>query len=566
MSHRRVRPAALAALALLATYVVLGFLVADPRGYLGTDTGGKVATFRAMEDGGRLDPAVGYWAEADDPEGDLHPLFYTARFGDRWVNVTTLPALYAGYPLYRLGGYRAALLVPMVGAVVAALAARALARRLRPTFSGWWAFALAGLASPVTIYALDFWEHTWGVALMGWGAVVALDLARSSSRSAAGTGAVAGLLFGAAATLRTEALVYGAIIVAVALGARVATDRRVRPALLAGGAAVAGVAVPVVANLAVERAVLGDALRSDRARAALGAAGSGGANRVEEALVTLFGIAPDLAPATWLAGALIGVGVAAVVAVVTRTPPTPSVRRIAATTGGVVLVLYLARASSGLGFVPGLVASTPLAAAGLLAPARLTAGRMVLAFALLPLPVVWAFQYTGGALPQWGGRYILLSGFLLATAGVTVLEDATVRARAGGAALAAAVTVFGLGWLAVRADGVAEVGRQVAGERGPVVFRLAHLARELGGFYSAERRWLTATTDAEAERAAAIAAAADPDGPVVFVDRADRPNRPPAGWVVTGKRVVAFAGGVEIRLVSARPRPVPVRPPQPFQL
>src|SRR5205807_2001537 len=152
--------------------------------------------------------------------------------GHRWVDVTTVPMLYLGYPLYRLGGYRLALLLPMLGAVAAALAARALARRLGADEGvGWAAFFLVAVASPLAIYALDFWEHSIGVALMGWGVVLLLDALRLAApvsgapgrqngdptrqkavgvRSWGRAAATAGLLFGAAATLRTEALVYAA--------------------------------------------------------------------------------------------------------------------------------------------------------------------------------------------------------------------------------------------------------------------------------------------------------------------------------------------------------------------
>jgi len=79
---------------------------------------------------------------------------------------------YAAYPLYLVGGDRAVLLLPMLGALVCALAARALARRLGGG-DGWAAFWIIGLASPVAIYALDFWEHSIGLALMLWGVVLA---------------------------------------------------------------------------------------------------------------------------------------------------------------------------------------------------------------------------------------------------------------------------------------------------------------------------------------------------------------------------------------------------------
>src|SRR5919202_2382721 len=123
------RRPAVAVLALAFVLVALSFLN-DPRGYLGTDTGGKVATLRAMEQRGDLDPDVGYWAERWDPKGDLHPLYFTQHLAGKWVNLTTLPAVYAAYPLFRLAGYQGALLLPIAGTVLAALAARALAGRL----------------------------------------------------------------------------------------------------------------------------------------------------------------------------------------------------------------------------------------------------------------------------------------------------------------------------------------------------------------------------------------------------------------------------------------------------
>ena len=157
-----------ACLVLLCAYAGLSLALNDPRGTLGTDTGGKLATLRVMEQRGTLDPDIGYWADAADPRGTLHPLYYTYRVGDGWVNVTTLPMLYAAYPLYVAGGDRAVLLLPMLGALLAALAARALARRLGAR-SGWPAFWVIGLASPLAIYALDFWEHALGLGLMLWG-------------------------------------------------------------------------------------------------------------------------------------------------------------------------------------------------------------------------------------------------------------------------------------------------------------------------------------------------------------------------------------------------------------
>ena len=101
------RPLAAGAL-LLAAYVALSF-ANDTRGYLGTDTGAKVAALRAMERHHGLNPDLGYWAARWDRSGTFHPLVGTSHIRGKWFNVATVPALYLEYPLFRVGGYRLAL-------------------------------------------------------------------------------------------------------------------------------------------------------------------------------------------------------------------------------------------------------------------------------------------------------------------------------------------------------------------------------------------------------------------------------------------------------------------------
>ena len=86
--RRWVRTPIYAALIVLLVYVGLSFLN-DPRGSLGTDTGGKTASLVMMDRRGDLDPDVGYWAEAQDPTARIHGLYTTTRFGDRFVNTTS---------------------------------------------------------------------------------------------------------------------------------------------------------------------------------------------------------------------------------------------------------------------------------------------------------------------------------------------------------------------------------------------------------------------------------------------------------------------------------------------
>jgi hypothetical protein len=558
---RRTGPACLI---LLAVYMALS-LFNDPHGFLGTDTGGKVATLDVMVQRGTLDPNVGYWAERWDPAGKLHPLFYTSHLAGKWVNITTLPALYAAYPLYKFGGYRTALLIPMAGGVLAALAAAALARRMSNS-DGWAAFWIVGLASPITIYALDLWEHTLGVALMAWAIVFLLDVANGRAGWKGAT--VAGLFFGTAATMRTEALVYGAVATIICLSVALWRRRQLVRTAAAGLAVLAGLAIPLVANQTLERATIGASLRSQRATGTVqGASGDPLANRADEAMYT-FTSPGDAAGA---GSYVLGAGLLALLALfAVRSTQGSHARPIAVAAAAGAGAVYLIRAGDGLGFVPGLIAATPLAAVGLALawrrrpptgdPAtvvevqeRVAADatrQLVIAVALLALVPTWALEFTGGAGPQWGGRYILTSGLLLATAGVTCLPLMAKWARTTAVALAVAVTVFGLSWMSVRTHDAARAEQALARRPEPLlVSRIAHLPRE-GGAYVNDRKWLTAVSDADETAAANVVTAAGYDRfGLVELDAAARPHDIP-GFTRGATSTLDFLPGVTLRITD----------------
>ena len=526
--------------------------VDDPHGYLGTDTGGKVATLQVMKGRGHLDPDIGYWAARWDPSGRLHPLYSTAHLSHRWVNVTTLPALYAAYPLFRLGGYRAALLVPMLGAVLAALAARALARRLGADDRwGWAAFWVVGLASPITVYALDFWEHSLGVALVAWGAVLLVDLVerRAGWRGALG----AGLLFGAAATMRTEALVYAAVGTGAACLVVLVRRRSVGAAIAAGLLVTAGLGVPLLLNNVLERHTIGSTLRAERAAGTVGNAVSGRtdevtahASRTKEAGLTAVGVDPDQRAQSYLLGlGLLALLAFAAVRAGPGRDPGPAVLA-----GVGAAAVYVIRFADGLGFVPGLVAATPLAAVGLARGWTTPARRAVAAVALVALPFVWRFQFPGGAAPQWAGRYILVTGFVLGTLGVVALARLAPWARLGAVALAVAVTAFGVSWLVERSHDVGRAGRVLAHAPEPVlVSRIAHLARETGWYYR-DHRWLTAVNATDEAHAVEVVTAAGYDRlGLVELDALAKPHEL-AGFHPTGRRLVPFFSGLPLRVTT----------------
>jgi len=539
------RPLAACAL-LLLVYVGLSF-ANNPHGYLGTDTGGKVATLRSMQATGSLQPVVGYWAQAYDHEGVLHPLALTAHLGGEWVNVTTLPMLYAGYPLYLLGGLRAILLLPMLGGVLTALGARALARRLGGR--GDLAFWAVGLLTPVVIYSLDFWEHTLGLAAMLGGVVVLFDVAdrRAGWRGAA----VGGALFGIAATMRTEALVYAAatVLVLAWCGRRRRPERPVWCAAAAG----VGLLVPLVANQLLEQAILGTGLRAART---VGAASGGGTDvwsRVKDALTTTVGLNRTQVPTDWLLGALLAGLVALGVARALSDDRTA--RRTGWLALGVAALGYALWVHDGLGFLPGLLVASPLVVVGLVAARRRPAFARPVAIALVALPVVWVFQYGGGANPQWGGRYELCSGILLAVVGCVALETTPWRVAAAALALAGAVTGAGLAWLSVRSHEVADAVSSVAAEPGPIVASgsgLLHFWREGGALYTPTRPWLTAEHESELPEAARVVADTGASSFTLVTLEPAAPPRQIGGYQAGAHHRVAFLAGLHLTVTRYR--------------
>ena len=472
----------------------------DPRGSLGTDTGGKLATVQTMTQRGVLDPTIGYWAERSDPTGSLHPLTYTSHLDGGWVNVTTLPMIVAAAPLAAIGGLRAVMLLPMLGGVLCAYAAAALAARL-DSRARWPVFWIIGLATPVVIYATDFWEHSIGLGVLLVACVACFDLVWR--RAGFATAVLAGACFGAAATMRTEALVYlvvAALVVAVTMCIERSGLRRV---IVAGVGLAIGAVVTLAANQLLEHVVIGSGLRAARATGTVGDAGSTLGFRAKEALIATVGLNAFDFDRDMFAGALV-VGCIAVGAIAV-VQPRPATRLAGVAAFLVAAFLYVARIQHGVGFVPGLLVASPFAVIGLAAGWRRRDARFVLAIACLPIPLIWASQYSGGALPQWGARYELLSGALLAVLGIVALVRVPQRAAfACVLALAVGVSAFGVAFSVARSRDVASAMEVVVASGQPVISREPHLLREGGAFYSTSTRWLTAGNDRELRRAVAV--------------------------------------------------------------
>jgi hypothetical protein len=553
---RQWRPTLAACIALAVVYVALSLLL-DTGGHLGgADVGSRMATLRSMERHHTLVPDLGYWAEQWDPTGTLHPMDaqYLTHANGRWVGVTTLPTHYLGYPLYRLGGFRLLLALPIAAAIAAALAARRLSVLLDSESRGWWAFWLVALATPVALYALDFWDHIFGVALGAWAVVAVVTALRADCRGSPWRFALAGALFGIAATMRTEAFVYA--FAAIAVGAIVVLRTcSVRVAVAAGACAVVAFAVPLGANFALERAVLGHELRFERSANAISSAAAQEAGDHGTSLNSLTG---RTRVATWTAAALsdvrdnrlipeglvfTGFLLAGAVMAARRE------RRPALLAWVAAAVLLLGRAvDDGWGYVPGLLSASPLAAAGLVWGWR-RRSRAVVAIAVVAMPIVWATQWAGSQLSQWGGRYLLVSGFLLAVAAALSIERREVAARVAVVLLAGSMTAFGFGWLVVKTHGYSDALHALHDRPEPVlVSGVFPIFRHSGELYG-DRRWLNALDgDQRAEAASIVRAAGFDELGYVMLDGDTAPTFP--GFCAGPSTRVAFLPHVGLRVTT----------------
>jgi hypothetical protein len=318
--------------------------------------------------------------------------------------------------------------------------------------------------------------------------------------------------------MRTEAFVYAAVAVG-ACGLVLLARRQLAAAITTGVAAVGGFAVPWVGNRLLE-SHFGGTDRGSRASSAVSSGLGDLADRAHEALITLFAARSDDTAAVLAVGVLLA---ALVVAAVRLDRAGDHARALRL--GAVVVVLEVVLAVAGLGFVPGLFAAAPLAAAGLAVAPGTASGRYVLGVAVGALPLVWAFQYLGGALPQWGGRYALASCALLVVLGVVVLADAQRATRLVLTGAAAAVTLAGVGWTAQRTHEVADWFRSV--DRRPeevLISRNGFHVRE-GGAAGTERRWLTAVSDDDLAFAVEVVAHEGLRTFAVVDERPDAPRR-----------------------------------------
>ena len=453
--RRLVTRPATAALILFGIYLVLG-LIKEPRAHMATDTGMRAATIRVMDENGGISPDVGYWAEPWDPEGRAHPLL-AQRTERAWVGVGTLPTLYVERAFFHLWGNRGALLVSMLGSTLCALGVWYLGREFTAG-PAWAAFWIVGLGSPVAVYALDLWDHALGLGLMTWGVALLLDCRHQSARERwrarwRARAAGGGLLLGAAMTLRAEVAVFAAVTLAIVVVGLLAAKRPARAAAVGLVFALAFL-VPVGLNQLLEERAVGQVVRPQGGlarRTPVREIGTSLDVRVENAFITTLAVQDP--PKREIV--VVSMMLVAFLALAIHRAREPDHLAKIAMIG--VRAVYAAVALSGWGFVPSLFVATPIALVGVLGGWTERSLRLLLAIALLSLPLVWLSSPADGAAPQWGGRYLLMSGVLLTPAGVAALWSFPAWMRRLLVGLAVAVTMLGVSWLFVRTNRVASL-------------------------------------------------------------------------------------------------------------
>jgi hypothetical protein len=342
-----------------------------------------------------------------DPDGANYPLELSSK-GPEGV------APFAKHPVYalvlagmeRLGGIRAMVGLSLVGTLVAAGVAAALASRIggpglaRPALWG------VGLGTPLFFDGYLVIAHTVGAALAGAAvltAAVAVDRRRPVLALAVAP------LAGLAVLFRTEALLYSLALAVVAgvLALRRTGSTRVVAAVVAAASA-GGAAAAALAERSWAAAIVGGTPLSTGGGPP---AGDGFlADRFHAFVLTWLRPTYDGGPVDV---ALVVMAVAAVLAVIVagRHPGDDGPVRLLAGAAAVASVLAVVAGRGAV--VPGLLVACPLVAAGLFAfrradlgagpHATLAAGTCA-GFAV----AVLATQYSTGGSGEWGGRYFAL--------------------------------------------------------------------------------------------------------------------------------------------------------------
>lgn len=455
------------------------------------------------------------------------------------------------WPLVDAGGAGGAVVLSVIGTVLAAWGASLVARQLAGGLERTTLWTV-GVASPLVFDSYLVIAHTLGAACAVWGY---LAMRRAITGRAVIPAIAALVLFAVGAMLRNEIVLLG---VAVAAVHGLASLRLHRVVPLLSGLPALGVAAGYLLDPRLTELAVGSVDRTST---------GGTPNRAESS--GAFTIAPgpesswlsDRADGFWLtvvrpsydAGTtaavafMVPIALAAMVAVAARRPQDPGAAVMLGVVAAAAAVTRLV--VGGAGLVPGLLVAFPLLAAGVVAVivqwhALDRASRLlVLSSAGFAILVV-ATQYSDGGSGEWGGRYFAV-GLPLVVPPVLValraclagLDAPTRRATVGCAALASvAVAVVGILSLRVSHQGterlVDGVRAAQASHDAPVVLTAHGALARFNWRHAADEQWVTVADQDAVQQALERLLAADV-GPVLVVDRTKEDLRAATGGTGT---------------------------------
>lgn len=347
------------------------------------------------------------FAEAD-PSGEAFPLEKSIRVDGGYAPYykhPVFPLLLA--PLVLAFGTIGPVLPSVLGAVLCALLAAVLSRRIRPGIERptlW----VVGAVSPMLFDSQLVIAHTLGAAA-ATGAVVAAIEARDRT----GLGWLRWALLAAACTaaatlVRSEAMLFGLALAAV-LGVTTLARRRLADAGLTAIIGAATLAGPVM-----DRMLAGLLVGGTDAATFAGGGGSDGdllAARIHGLWVTWLQPSYGGRPGADLAALCVLALMATTALLIRSGSARPALIRACATAAAAAAIARLVLGPTDV--TPGLLVAFPLLAVGLLLLDRQVlapvAARIALGTATVFVLGVAATQYATGGSGEWGGRYFALA-------------------------------------------------------------------------------------------------------------------------------------------------------------
>lgn len=177
-------------------------------GFATGDGGVKLWQVQGILHSGQLNAPLDYPGAIYDPDHQYSPFvapWFLWQAGHPYSEYTS-PFIWLSVPLYAWLGHAGLLILPWLSGALLVVLTAWLAWRLRPGYSAALAPLAVGLASPLLIYSLEFWEHAPG-ALLTTGALAAIIKSADSPHRARWL-MLAGAAIGLGLTMRAELYVF----------------------------------------------------------------------------------------------------------------------------------------------------------------------------------------------------------------------------------------------------------------------------------------------------------------------------------------------------------------------